>query len=216
MPVIVVIYCSPNESILFVSLDILTLADVVSLQIIHYCRGVCSVDQSHLTLWDPMDHTPLGSSVHGILQARILEWVAISYSRGFSRPRDQTHLSCIFCIGRWILYHFVTWEAHHPFLVSPFFSSLESSSPRMPPYPPPPSSHLSCTTWSPAIMAASTIQDSYRGWIYQFSVREQEHFYHFFEIISCAAMEFRAVIWNSVWFLPCACLLICDQTSEVH
>ena len=49
-----------------------------------------------------------------------------------------------------------------------------------------------------------------------FSVREQEHFYHFFEIISCAAMEFRAVIWNSVGFLPCACLLICDQTSEVH
>ena len=44
--------------------------------------------QWHSTLCDPMDYSPLGSSVHGILQARILEWVAIS----FSRPRDRTHL----------------------------------------------------------------------------------------------------------------------------
>ena len=41
-----------------------------------------------------------GSSVHGILQARILEWVAISFSRGSSPPRDQAHISCISCIGR--------------------------------------------------------------------------------------------------------------------
>ena len=41
----------------------------------------------------PIDYSPLGSSVHGILQARILEWVAISFSRGSSRPRDQTHIS---------------------------------------------------------------------------------------------------------------------------
>ena len=47
---------------------------------------VCA--QSCLTLCDPMDCSPLGSSVHGSLQARILEWVAISYSRRFSRPRD--------------------------------------------------------------------------------------------------------------------------------
>ena len=42
-----------------------------------------------------MDYSPPGSSVHGILQARILEWVAISSSRGSSRPRDWTHISCI-------------------------------------------------------------------------------------------------------------------------
>ena len=47
------------------------------------------------TLWDPMDCSPPGSSVHGILQARILEWVAISSSRGSSRPRDWTLISCI-------------------------------------------------------------------------------------------------------------------------
>ena len=51
---------------------------------------VCSVAESCLTLCDPVDCSLQGSSVHGILQARILEWVAISSSRGSSRPRDQT------------------------------------------------------------------------------------------------------------------------------
>ena len=46
------------------------------------------------TLCDLVDCSPPGSSVHGILQARILEWVAISFSRGFSPPRDQTQVSC--------------------------------------------------------------------------------------------------------------------------
>ena len=46
-------------------------------------------------LCDPMDCSPPGSSVHGISQARILEWVAISFSRGSSPPRDQTQVSCI-------------------------------------------------------------------------------------------------------------------------
>ena len=49
--------------------------------------------QSSLTLCDPMDCSPLGSSVHGILQARILEWVIISSSRRSSWPRDWTHVS---------------------------------------------------------------------------------------------------------------------------
>ena len=58
-----------------------------------------------LTLWDPMDCSLPGSSVHGILQAKILEWVAMSFSRGFSQPRDQTHMSYVSCIGRWVFYH---------------------------------------------------------------------------------------------------------------
>ena len=49
---------------------------------------------SHVPLCDPMDGNPLGSSVHGILQARILKWVAISFSRGSSWPRGQTWVSC--------------------------------------------------------------------------------------------------------------------------
>ena len=65
--------------------------------------------QSYLTLWDPMDCSPPGSSIHGISQARILEWIAIPFSRGSSWPRDQTH---VFSIGRQTLYHHVIWEAH--------------------------------------------------------------------------------------------------------
>ena len=61
---------------------------------------------SRVRLCDPVDCSPPGSSVHGILQARILEWVAISSSRGSSRPRDGTYVSCISCISRWILYHY--------------------------------------------------------------------------------------------------------------
>ena len=66
---------------------------------------------------DPMDHRPPGSSVHGIFQARILEWVAMSSFRGSSWPRDWTWVSCISCIGRWILYHCPAWEAPKATLV---------------------------------------------------------------------------------------------------
>ena len=61
--------------------------------------------QSCPTLCDPTDCSPPGSSVHGVFQARILGWVAISSSRGSSQLRDQTHVSCVSCIGRWSLYH---------------------------------------------------------------------------------------------------------------
>ena len=81
------------------------------------------VTQSCLTLCDTMDCSPPGSSVHGILQARILEWVAISFSRGSSQPRDWTQVSCI--AGR----RFTDWatrqERRSPYVQvyggSPFF-----------------------------------------------------------------------------------------------
>ena len=53
------------------------------------------VAQSCLTLCDPVDSSPPGSSTHGILQARVLEWVSISFSRVSSRPRDLTQVSHI-------------------------------------------------------------------------------------------------------------------------
>ena len=62
-----------------------------------------------------MDCSPPVSSIHGIFQARILEWVAMPFSRASSQPRDQT---CISCIGRQILYHCVTW------VIQGFFTSL--------------------------------------------------------------------------------------------
>ena len=62
------------------------------LHILTYCMCVLSP-----ALCDPMDRSLSGSSVHGILQAKILEWVAISYSRGSSWPRDRTHISWVSC-----------------------------------------------------------------------------------------------------------------------
>ena len=56
---------------------------------------MCLCAQSCLTPGDPLDCSPPGSSVHGILQARILEWVAISSSMGSSRPGDRTCVSCV-------------------------------------------------------------------------------------------------------------------------
>ena len=66
------------------------------------CQPLCQiilkwseVAQLCQTLWDPVDCSLPGCSVHGILQARILEWIAISFPRGSSQPRDQTRVSHI-------------------------------------------------------------------------------------------------------------------------
>ena len=66
----------------------------------HVCMCACMLSlQPCPTLCDPMDCSVLpGFSIHGIFQARILEWVAMSSSRGSSQPRDWTHGSCVFCI----------------------------------------------------------------------------------------------------------------------
>ena len=63
--------------------------------------------QLFATLWASWQ----GSPVHGILQARILEWVTMPFYRGSAQPRDQTHVSYISGIGRWVLYHCATWKA---------------------------------------------------------------------------------------------------------
>ena len=67
------------------------------------------VAQSCLTLCDPMDCCLPGFSVHVIFQARVLEWVAISFSRGSSWPRDRTQVSCI--AGR----RFTLWATKEPY-----------------------------------------------------------------------------------------------------
>ena len=72
------------------------------------------IAQLCLTLCDPTDYI-----VHRILQARILEWVTIPFSRGSSRPRDQTRISCVSCTDRWSLY---TWEV--TFLLSFKYNSF--------------------------------------------------------------------------------------------
>ena len=73
-----------------------------------YCVCVCVRERAlrHpvMSLCDPMDDSPPGSSIRGISQARILEEVAISSSRGSSQPRDQPRVFGVSCIGRQILY----------------------------------------------------------------------------------------------------------------
>ena len=118
--------CIPNKSLHGISSDIkpskksqglyvpsswensISLTDITNHFLTTSCC-CCWVAKSCLTLCDPTDCSPPGSSVHGILQARILEWVAISFSRGSSRPRDWTCVSCLSCTGKQILYHLSHW-----------------------------------------------------------------------------------------------------------
>ena len=80
---------------------------LIEVQWVYMC--VCSVVSNSLQSCG-LYSLPV-SSVHGIFQTRILEWVAIFFSRESSQPMDWTHISCIFCIGRQIPYHCATWKA---------------------------------------------------------------------------------------------------------
>ena len=91
--------------------------------------------QSCLTFCGSMDRSLPGSSVHGILQTKILEWVAMPSSRGSSWPRDWTRVSYVSCIGRRVLYHWChlgspQWSLIGPlllllpYLISPSLCSL--------------------------------------------------------------------------------------------
>ena len=80
----------------------------ISSSLLCVCVCVCMCVKSFqlcLPLCNHMDCSPPGSSAHGILQARILEWIAMSSSRGSFPPRDPTHMFYVFCIGRQILHH---------------------------------------------------------------------------------------------------------------
>ena len=85
-----------------------------------YSNCCCLVAKSWPTLCDPLDCSSPRTSVHGILQARILEWVAISFSSGSSQPRDWT---CVSCFVRQILYHWTTREALNKCVVTTYYFS---------------------------------------------------------------------------------------------
>ena len=89
---------------------------------VHVCAQSC------LTLCDPMDSSPPGSSVSGILQTRILEWVAISYSRGWSRPRGIKLLSLVSpALADEFFTTSITWEV--PSVKSPKLGHFGSQRP---------------------------------------------------------------------------------------
>ena len=82
-------------------------AETLSTSFTMICHQVKSL--SRVWLCDPMDCSSPSSSIHGIFQARVLEWVAISFSRGSSWPRDRTQVSCI---AGWRFTIWATREAH--------------------------------------------------------------------------------------------------------
>ena len=86
------------------------------------CESESEVAQSCPTLCNPMDCSLPGSSVHGIFQARVLEWVAISFSRGSSRPRDWTQVSRI--VGR----HFTIWATREDIEIGIYLMKFVSES----------------------------------------------------------------------------------------
>ena len=104
------------------------------LSVIHMCmccvyihisvKCCCSVSWSHWTLCDPMDCSSPGSSVHGISQARLLEWVVISFSMESSQPRDQTYVSSTSSI----LYHWATREASCTTIALSYFANTVTPS----------------------------------------------------------------------------------------
>ena len=71
----------------------LTEAEILRRSFKNIQKSESEVAQLCLTLCDPVDYSPPGSSVHGVLQARILEWVAISFSKGYSRHKDRSWVS---------------------------------------------------------------------------------------------------------------------------
>ena len=75
---------------------------------------------------EPMNYSQPSTSYYGISQSRILEWVAISYARGSSQPRNGTHVSCASCIGRQILYHCSCLTLKYPGGYMPICLSLIS------------------------------------------------------------------------------------------
>ena len=107
--------CMCDKVILFLNFPPLLVLQL--LMLCNYCIpkqvSEAQLPYSGPILCDPVDCSLPGSSVHGIFQTGILEWVSISFSRGSSPPRGWTSVSCVSCIGRRILYLLSHWEAHN-------------------------------------------------------------------------------------------------------
>ena len=93
--------CATETELGLQSLDFFSPALVCVLCRVLSCSRLC----------DPVDRSPPGSSVHGIFQARMLEWVTISSSREIFLTQGSNSVSSISCTSRQILYHWATWEA---------------------------------------------------------------------------------------------------------
>ena len=93
--------------------------------VIHIYASACILSQSVVSdCLQPMDCRAPGSSIHGVFQARILAWVAIFSSRGSYPPRDQTHVSCISCIGSIFFTTVPPGKLYYVFIYIPLFIIL--------------------------------------------------------------------------------------------
>ena len=90
-------WCHPT-----ISFSVAPFSCSLTIKKLKWSENESEVAQSWPTLWDPMDCSLPGSSIHGIFEARVLEWVAIFFFGGPSQPRDRTLVSCI--VGR-CFYH---------------------------------------------------------------------------------------------------------------
>ena len=113
------------------------------------CVCVCVCVQPRLILCNAINCSLPDSSVCGISQTRIQEWVAISFSKGSFQPRNRTWVSCVCCIVRQILYHCTIWEIQN--MKSVQFSSFQSLS-RV---------QLFATPWISACQASLSITNSW-------------------------------------------------------
>ena len=121
MPFSLTVLCELNIlHFKYISLNYYVCLKYLSTSILVSSLLACSqvlVSQLCLTLCDPMDCSQPGSSVRGISQGRILEWVAVPFSRRSSWPRDWTYVFWVSCIGRQILCNCTAWEVQ---LLTPF------------------------------------------------------------------------------------------------
>ena len=120
--------CLRTSSLQAFSVHVLSYWEQIILSSLSYMRArMCECVYtkslpSHPTLFDHMDCSPPGSSVHGILQTWTLEWVAMSFSRESSWPRDWACVSSGCCIGRWVLFHWTAGDALSPLATFTFYS----------------------------------------------------------------------------------------------
>jgi len=96
---------SSNKWDIFQMMTIQTVVYLYTIMVYYVRVLISKLLQSCLTLYDPVDCSLTGSSLYEVFQARMLEWVAMTSSRGSSQPRDQTHVSYVFCTGRQVHYH---------------------------------------------------------------------------------------------------------------
>ena len=95
-----------------------------------WVMNACTLSHARLFATSWTIAYPPGSSLHGILQERILGWVAISFSRGSSWPRDQISVPRVPCMGKQILYHCATWAApDYRGIGGPVFNFLQLMNP---------------------------------------------------------------------------------------